>query len=64
MDALRTLEDCGWIEGDTIMPEHGGRWTVNPRAHELFTKEAERALQRRRAALYAMHGIDIVEAAE
>ena len=31
MAALRALEDHGWIEGESLMPEHGGRWLVNRR---------------------------------
>ena len=47
-EALRTLEDFGWIEGDTLLPEHhGARWTVNPQVHALFAEERERAIERR-----------------
>jgi hypothetical protein len=49
-EALRTLEDFAWIEPEDFLPEkHGGRWTVNPRVHELFAAEADRARERRTA---------------
>jgi hypothetical protein len=56
--ALRALQDYAWIEGDTLLPEHGGRWTVNPRVHALFAAERERARERRRLVTYAIHGIE------
>ena len=54
IDALRTLEDFGWITGDTISPEHGGRWTVNPQVHVMFAEERERAIERRAAVQSAL----------
>ena len=54
IEALRTLEDFGWIEGDTLLPEHGGRWRVNVRVNSMFQTERDRARERRatlRAAL-------------
>jgi hypothetical protein len=48
-EALRALQDFAWIEGEALLPEHGGRWRVNPRVHKLFASEAERALDRREA---------------
>jgi hypothetical protein len=56
--ALRALEDYGWIEGETFLPEHGGRWTVNPRVHNLFAAERERHRARRRAVSLALLGGD------
>jgi hypothetical protein len=48
MAALTSLEDLGWIEGDALLPVHGGRWQVNQRVHALFEGEAEIARERRR----------------
>lgn len=54
--ALRALEDYGWTQGETLLPEHGGRWTVNPRIHELYGAERERAQARRKAVTMAILG--------
>jgi hypothetical protein len=54
-EAMRTLEDFGWIEGEALLPEHGGRWTVNPQVHELFAEERERARERRAFVRSALH---------
>jgi hypothetical protein len=54
-EAFRALEDFGWISGDTLLPEqHGARWQVNPRVHEKFAAEAERARERREAVRAAL----------
>jgi hypothetical protein len=56
--ALRALEDYGWIEGETFLPEHGSRWTVNPRVHNLFAAERDRHRARRRTISLALRGGD------
>lgn len=45
--ALRALEDYGWAIGESLLLEHGGRWTVNPAVHAMFEDEAEQARARR-----------------
>jgi hypothetical protein len=55
-EALRTLADFGWIDGDTLLPEHGGRWSVNPQVHMLFADERERARERRETTRAALQG--------
>ncbi len=57
--ALRVLEDYAWIEGETFLPEHGGRWTINPRVHRLYAAERDAARARRKAvALAIIGGVD------
>jgi hypothetical protein len=54
--ALRALDDYCWIEGDTLVPEHGGRWLVNPRVHVMFMEEAAAARARRELVREALTG--------
>jgi hypothetical protein len=55
-NALSTLEDFGWVEGDTLMPMHGSRFVVNPQVHAEFADEAERHIERRRQIREALSG--------
>jgi hypothetical protein len=55
-NALATLEDFGWIEGDALTAAHGSRFAVNPRVHAQFEEEAEQHIERRRQIREALHG--------
>ena len=54
--ALTTLEDFAWIEGDTFLPQHGGRWAVNPQVHDVYANEAATARARRNQVRDALIG--------
>jgi hypothetical protein len=55
--ALRALQDSDWIvEEEALRPEHGRRWMVNPRVHELYTEERDRHIARRAAVKRAIKG--------
>ena len=56
--AFRALEDFAWIEGESFLPEHGGRWRVNPKVHTLFAAEAARWRERREQVRDALLGRD------